>query len=380
MFVYFTRGGRSIIAIRKIHSNRSSNQLKGFRSRYSQIGIDIGSARIKMIQLCHKRGRLCLHCKTISPTPAETFSNGLLVNPDGLSKELARLKEKYRWHKNRINLCLGPQAFYLRRVRLPKMKAKEISKAMFWEVEKHFPLPAADAVFDFCPADSFTAEEKQTSDYLLAAVAKDTADKYTAAAAKAGFFSASLDIQPLALFRSLKGSNTGQESRLPEKKALRVILDTGFKHSIILITGGNQYLYYRSIKTGIDHFCRALLQGGETDYRSAYRKLYEKSPLEGKNLLSAADMFASKIGQSIAYWADQSECPETALYSMEFCGGGAFIPGLASHIEKKLSLKRFLYNPLSPITGSSLNKQPEIYREETLFPAAYGLALRGWFK
>ncbi len=380
MFVYFTRGGRPIIALRNIHSNRPSNQLKGFRSRYSQIGIDIGSARIKMIQLCHKRGRLSLHCRAISPTPAETFSDGLLVNPDGLSKELARLKEKYRWHKNKVNLCLGPQAFYLRRVRLPEMKAKEISKAMFWEVEKHFPLPAADAVFAFCPVDSFTAEKKQASEYLLAAVAKETADKYTAAAAKAGFFSASLDIQPLALFRSLKVCNTGQESWLPEKKPLRVILDTGFKQSIILIIGGNQFLYYRSIKTGIDHYCRALLQGGETNYRSAYRKLFEKSPLEGKNLLGAADKFASKIGQSLAYWADHSDYPEGALYSMEFCGGGAFVPGLASHIERTLTLKRFLYNPLSTVTGSSLNKQPDTYREETLFPAAYGLALRGWLK
>ncbi len=334
-----------------------------------------------MIQLRHKRGRIYLHSRAISPTPAETINNGHLVNPGVLSRELKRLKEKGRWHKNRVNLCLGPQAFYLRRVRLPKMKTKEIGKAMFWEVEKHFPLPAGEAVFDFCPAGGSGKDEEQTSDYLLAAAAKDTADKYTVAVVEAGFFTASLDILPLALSRSLRGSSAGQEgSRLSKKKTLRVILDTGFKNSVILITGDNQYLYSRSLKTGIDHFIQTLLRGGTTDYRSAYRKLYEKSPLEGKNLLQAADKFAAIIGHSIAYWADQSECPETVLYSIEFCGGGAFIPGLAAHIERKLSLQRYLYNPLSPFTGSSLNEQPEKFREETLFSAAYGLALRGWLR
>ncbi len=355
-------------------------------SRYSPIGIDIGSAQIKMIQFRQRRGRVNLHCQAISPTPAEVFEEGAINKPDLLIKALKRLKDKKRWHKNRANLCLGPRAFYLRKVRLPLMTEKERHKAMFWEVEKHFPLAAKEAVFDFCPAGSLTENGEQSGDYLLAAVAKDTADAYTAAAAGAGFLSASLEILPLTLFRSLQnsprvlGGSQKQERILGNRSALRVLLDIGFRDSSIVISRGSLYLYYRNIKTGIDHFCRTLLQSGCVNYRSAYQRVFENGPLESRGLLTAADHFSAKVGQSLAYWADQTECPSSALYSLEFCGGGAFIPGLASCIEQKLALKRCLYNPLAPVTGSGPGKQPEGRREAALYPAAHGLALRGWLK
>ncbi len=356
----------------------------GRPGRYSQIGIDIGSACIKMIQFRHSRGRISLYRKAISFTPAETFKDGNIINPALLAEELKRLKEKESWHKNKVNLCLNPQAFYLRRVKLPIMKDKEIQKALFWEVEKHFAIPAKEAIFDFCPAGELKVNGT-ACDYLLAAVSKNTADTYTSAAKEAGLVSASLEILPLTLCRSMQNSLQLQNFKrsinsTAKPAALKVLLDIGFSNSTIIIMHGSEYLFYRSIKKGIDHFCRALLKENSDNYRSSYQRVYEKASLKARGLLKAADQYASQVSQSLAYWADRSEYPVSTLYSIQFCGGGAFIPGLASHIEQTLSLKRYLYNPLAPLTGSKPGTQPDLYREESLFPAAHGLALRGWIK
>lgn len=337
-----------------------------------------------MIQFRHSRGSITLHCRAISATPNEVFEDGFIKNPDLLAEALKRLKEKESWHKNKVNLCLGPQAFYLRKVKLPLMKEKEIRKALFYEAEKHFPIPAKEAVFDFCPAGELCDNGKARA-YLLACVAKNTADAYTSTAKKAGFFSASLEILPLALCRSMQNSLPLQISKRPANQAVsltapQVLLDIGFSNSTILIMRGKEYLYYRSIKSGIDYFCTALLAEKNLDYRTAYRQVFESSPLEKRGLLKAAEQYASKVAQSLAYWSDRAENPASTLYSLQFCGGGAFIPGLASHIEKTLALKRYLYNPLAPLTGSKPKTQPEVYRQEALFPAAQGLALRGWIK
>ncbi len=356
-----------------------------YRRRYSPIGIDAGSAQIKMIQFRQNRGRIAVHCKALGPTDPEAYRDGMIVKPGPLIRELKRLKDTHRWHKNRVNLCLGPQAFYLRKVSLPQMTEAETCKAMFWEAENHFPLPASETVFDFCPADSEPLSGSEPRVYLLAATAKETADSFTAAVAAAGFQCVSLEILPLALLRSMQAGLQGRQEEggtdLPGGGTLlRVLIDIGHRSSTILIIRGRKYHFYRNLKFGTAHFTEALLQSSGESYPAAHRSLYEKKTLEAKGLLEAAGHFATKLEQSLSYAFDVPGHTEPALRSLEFCGGGAFIPGLATFVEQKLAVKRRLYNPLSAVSGSTLVGQPEVYREEALYPAAHGLALRGWLK
>lgn len=355
-----------------------------FRNRYSPIGIDIGSALIKAVQFSQTRGRVSLHCRAVVPTPGETFRDGAVIDPAPLAEALAKLRRKHRWHKNRAVFGLGAQFFYLRKALLPYMTGSELEKAMFWEVEKQFPLSAKTAVFSYCPAEPFNGK-KQPRQYLLAAAAKETSAAYTDAAARAGFFCVSLDVLPLALLRSVQFNSRFRSDQGPEIDSLskpepRALLDIGFKDSAILVSTENRYRFYRNIKTGTDHFCRALEEKVESGEPSALRRLYAGRSLREKGLLETADRFAERIGQSLAYWADQPDQRDHVLRGIEFCGGGAFIPGLAARIEQKLALKRLLYNPLAPFTGSSPEKQAARFREEVLFTAAHGLALRGWLK
>jgi len=332
-----------------------------------------------MIQLKNSRGRLELLSRAIIPTPVAAIEDGKITDPRQLIGALSQLKQKYRWHSNRINLCLGSQAFYIRRVKLPPLSDNETAKAMRWEIERHFPLTAEEAVLDYCPLNN--NPHPSAREYLLAAAPKETADSYADLVESAGFRLQALEILPLSLLRSYLNSEKTNHSKTDSKNApCRVLLDFGFKDSSILITRGSEYQLYRSLKTGIDHFCRTAIKGGCKDFQAAQRKIYARGTLAEKGLMEVADQLTSKIIQSFNYYTEDSSPSELVLHSLDICGGGAFIPGLATYLEQKTAIRPSLYNPLSSFTGSSLSRQPETFREEAFFPAAHGLALRGWIK
>lgn len=333
-----------------------------------------------MIQLRNSRGRLELCSRAITPTPVDTIEEGKIINPEPLIGALKMLQQKYSWHNNRINLCLGSPVFFIRRVKLPPLTDMEITKAMQWEIERHFPLKAGEAVFDYCQLEN-NNPHPSTREYLLTAAFQETADSYADLVESAGFRLQALEILPLSLLRSLLNRKIANQSQTAKKNApCRVMLDIGFKDSSILITRGSEYQLYRSLKTGIDHFCRAAIKNGCKNFQVAQRKLYARGTLGEKGLINIADQLASKIIQSFNYWAEDSTPSDLELSSLDICGGGAFIPGLAAYLEQKTAIRPSLYNPLSPFTGSCLSDQPETYREEAFFAAAHGLALRGWVK
>ncbi len=345
-----------------------------YRGRYSPIGLDLGSAFIKMLQLRRSGGGEAVHCLAAAPAPAGALKNGRISSPGLLAERLKQLRLKHPWHKNRVNICLGLQSFYLRRVKLPAMKEAERARAMRWEVEKHFPVSAEDAVFDYCPLES-EVSGALNGEYLLAAAAKDTADSYTETVASAGFIPAALEIEPISLLRALNSAayKTGRPLSL-----FRVLLNIGFERSALLVSCGGEYQFHRLLNTGLKHFYRSAAEKHGCSFNRAHRLVFSGKPLAERGLFPAAEQLAGQAAQSISYWFDQAGIPDVELHEFNLCGGGAFIPGLAAFLKNSFPVKPGIYDPL---TGLNINRPAEPggqTQRGALFAGAYGLALRGW--
>lgn len=352
-----------------------SASIGAFRSRYSPIGIDFGSAQIKIIQLCHHRGRIALYRKAIVPTPAGSVKDGRINKPEPLIDVLKKVRQSAGFNKNKANLALCSQSFFLRRVTLPPMKNAEIKKAMRWEVEKYFPLSSSEAVFDYCLIVKSAEMNNSSSDYLLAAAAKETADIYTTVAQKAGFYPASLEIEPLARFRALCLSGQADRDRANTCQAL---LNIGHGSTSLLIACGGSFQFYRNIKFGIDNLCRHVAESKSLNCHEAYQLIFSRGTLVERGLQEAAEELALEIGQSLSYWYEQSARTEPQMDEVKICGGGAAVPGLAAYIAGRLQLKARLFSPLPTGSVKCRSLTPKQKFEGALCTAAYGLALRGW--
>lgn len=369
----------------------SSRKTTTWRGKFSPVGLDLGSAMIKMVQLKKQRGIISVSNGFISRTPEGAFNNGELINPDLLARKIKAVFDQDSWQGSSINISLNPQAFYYRTVRMPRLEKEALRKAMYWEALQNFPLNEGEVVFDYCLLDTSTGNDNKPMEYILAAAMSKTANLYTRLSDQAGLNCCALEIEPLSLFRSFKSAQAGSVccgtnnslDKMQRNKP-NILIHIGFHNTTLLITGTNKLFFYRNIKIGTNKFIRAVQENQDCSARNAEKYIFNHQASAGKDLekalLDPGKQLTLKIEQGINLWLDQFGQADPGLHNLQFCGGGAFIPGLATAIARHLQLRHALYNPLIKIGDDSTNSENKAYRnrEKLFFPVAHGLALRGW--
>lgn len=366
---------------------RKKKKSAALRNKYSSIGLDLGSAMIKMIQLHNHKGKLSVNKSFIGRTPEGAFEAGVPANPDLLARKIRTVINTKGWHDIHVNLSLSPQAFSFRTVSLPLMGSRALNKAMYWEALQS--LPQADEeeiVFDYCLQNRFSANDNNERAYILAVTSKNTAEKYTAILDLAGLKCSALEVEPLSLFRSFNTANSRQNNLNETDPAIissrskpAALIFIGYYNSAVLVTGEDELLFYRSIKLGTYDFIRILQDMHMCSAGDAEKHLFNSTTAADKiMLIPVCKQLAMKIEQTLNTWLDQYGETEPVLQQLHFSGGGAFIPGLRVLIEKHLQVKQFLYNPLININLTGRKNGSAHNREDIFFPLAHGLALRGW--
>lgn len=352
------------------------------RGKYSPIGIDFGSGRVKMLQLKQQRGNFHVHDKCHFPMPLETTPNSLIAStadPHLLLEQLRQAKHNCNWRGNRACLSMDSRACYTRAISLPPLRTRELKEAVRWEVRKNFPFEIDNAVVSWAVLGNGSGPEQPGRRYLIASVQKTTADFYTAVAQKAGFKPVSLEIPLTALLRSVKLRPKGPD---PDASKYQLLVDCGFSSTLVLLTVKGTYCFHRVLNLGAGHFYRAATGGKKGDLKAALRLVHSRASLAEKGLMVEASRLARAISETLAYWSSLSHNDPVNPAVMEVSGGGILIPGLASYLYKELGLKPRLYNPVHLINSVRVENGTGSGNgfRETLYTTAHGLTLRGWLK
>lgn len=356
---------------------RNSNLNYKFRGCFSPIGIDIGSAQIKIVQLQKTSGRIALHCLANVSTPSGSISKGEIIDPEKLSTKLASIGSKLDLHGRQVNLCLGTGAYFSRLIKLPPLSQKELRKIVPWELEKHFPLTPAESVYDCCPSTFYPAKKTLLNSYLLAAAKKETADHLLGAIEQAGFKPLSLEVTSLALLRS---QHHLFEAQAKQKAKTTLILDIGFHCSTLLLVHNQGLHYHRLLKIGVADFINEAAGAADLNPGGVQQGLFNKRSANAISGTATAAALADQIGKSMAYWHDQSGLHNVEPEALILCGGGASLSGLAAYLAESLELEPKMFRFAGPGSRDSENGGYDRQENLPLFATAYGLALRGWLR
>ncbi|MDW7740194.1 MAG: pilus assembly protein PilM [Bacillota bacterium] len=339
--------------------------------RFSPIGIDLGSANVKAVQLRKKRNSITVQ-NTILPTPGGTITEGIIVKPDLLVERLKKLRIDNNWHKARVNLCLPPQVLYIRRVSLPRIKDKEITRAMQLELERNFSINPAEAVYDYCRLEPVDPDDNQ-QEFILAAAEKRIARSYIRVVKEAGFSANILEIQPFSLLRSMMPCI--KTSKAEDYSG--ILVDIGYQTTSIIIAAGSSYRFFRYLRTGSADFIETLADISGTDINQAGILLYKRKFTAEKKLMEKAESLAEQLQRTVTYWLEQNGNENITPNDLRICGGGAFIPGLAAVIGRRLAIRPKLHNSFRSDLYSTSNEKTTA-QISAFFATAHGLALRGW--
>lgn len=332
-----------------------------FSKQKTILGIDIGTSDIKIAQITHGGVNvldtygivnLSYHIDT------KTSEQAVLETANILKQLLAEARVTAK----KCVISLPNSAVFTSVIEMPKMSEKELNSSMEYEAKKYVPLPFSEVALSWSVVS--VNPSNNSVNVLLTAVPKQVRESYVKVFELAGINVEIIEIEALALIRSLISK--------PEENS--VIIDMGAK-----TTGIN------FVKQGFLHLTRNLNVGGDTitDRIAESLKISTLRAEQFKKDFGISESsfipeavkpvlvsIKNEVKQLISIYKSHGEVVNNIILA----GGGANIPGineffqdLGVPIETGDPLKKLSY----PASVEAVLKRYGLH-----LPIAIGLALR----
>jgi type IV pilus assembly protein PilM len=333
-----------------------------------RIGIDIGSASVKVVELApagKDRWKLLTAASMPSVEGGIVPGNNNLPAFSGAIKKLlaeAGIKSK------QVVAALPEEQISTHIVDMPLMSDPEIEQALQWQVEQYIPIPADRAVW------SHEVISRNTSsggvEVLLVAAAKSLVDAYSQVLEQAGLEVVALESELMAVARAELDANSG----------LALVVDIGAKSTDVGIVRAGQLLFARTIATAGDAFTRAIetTLGLDRMVAEQYKNVYgfSASHLEGKlqeAMKPVLAIIAAEIRKTIDFYVSKHVGESVRLVTLS--GGVAALPDVVSVLSGLLGIEVAVGNPFAKVILDPAQKKA-LTGNEPFYAVSIGLGMR----
>lgn len=333
-----------------------------------KIGIDIGSASIKLVELA-PLGKD--KWKLLAAASMPSYQGGIVGNMSNLapfSQALVKIIKESGAKSRRVVAALPEEQISSHVVEMPMMKEDEVRQALQWQVEQYIPIPAEKAVWSYQIIKKDTAGGGM--EVLLVAVAKNLVAAYTQVLEQAGLEVIALETELMATSRAVIGPNF----------PLSMIVDIGAKSTDLGVVRNGLMVFARTVPTAGEAFNRAIATtlGLDPAQAEQYKKTYGFLPnqLEGK-LSEAMRPVLNVIANEIKKTADfyVSKHPGETVKLITLSGGVALVPELVGALSGLIGVEVGVADPFSKITLDA-NQQKAMVGAGPFYVVSLGLAMR----
>jgi len=228
-----------------------------FARSVNPIGVDFGSDCLRLAQVAPAgQGEYKLIAAASADVP-----NHVRHDPAGrinffveTTKELLA-SGKFR---NR-QACLGLPAsmMFIQHLRMPKLDADAMRKALPWELRGKLPIDPSHALLRHIIAGDVFDGQEPKDEVIVMAAAKETVNAFLAAAARAKLDIVGMNVEPKAIVDCF----TNIYRRKSDENAMNCFVDIGCVATRCVIARGQEIYFARTIPVGGDHFSRATANG-----------------------------------------------------------------------------------------------------------------------
>jgi type IV pilus assembly protein PilM len=333
-----------------------------FSKRKSILGVDIGTANIKIAQVTHGE-KTTLDTYGIVNITYQLGGKNDAVAIEQMANTLRALIKKAGVTANRCVISFPNSAVFTSVIQLPKMDQRELSSAVEFEAKKYVPLALSEVDLSWTVTGE-AAGSKDLLQILLTAVPKQITKNYMSMFNLAGLQPEVGEIEALALIRSLIGS-------VPMNC---VIIDIGARSTGLNIIQGGFLRLSRNLNIGGDTITDKIAQALNVSIFRAeqFKKDFgiSNSTFIPDTVKPVLNLIKNEVKQLLTIYQSQSVSVEKIL----LVGGGSNLPGIAGFFED-LKIKVELGNPLMAV-GYAGDLEPVLKRYSLSLPIAIGLALR----
>jgi type IV pilus assembly protein PilM len=343
------------------------------RSRYSPIGVDIGSRSIKLVQLSRDGSRLVAAARIELPAPAEDAKPE--QQAERIADALARGLSDREFRGRDAVVCLCDRQLFLQNLRVAKQTGPQLDRLVAQEASSRIPYPIDETELRYVEAADVRQGDQTLREVIVFAVQRAVLQQSLKAIEQAKLNPVAVDVEPAALVRSY----AAQFRRDGDREARALLVHVGYARTAALVAQGNDLLFVKYIDIGGQHFDQAVARHLKMDAAKA-------TALRKHNGDRRAEMQDPEVARSIAealrpvmerLMNELAMC--VRYHSVTFRGqpivrivasGGEATPQFAEALAEHLDLKCELSDPFR-----SFPTVPNLGRKGQ-WDVAAGLAMR----
>lgn len=304
------------------------------REQNRLVGLDIGSASVKLVEL---RGSLPdLELKTIALVSVKND------DPDSTSERaVSMILDSNTLGSRRVAMSVSGPKVAVRDLRFPKMDPSEIQGAVRYEGSQVIAFDIDDCYVDYSILDS-EDETADTMDVLFVAAGKSTVDSRTRMLDALGLEPRVVGVDMLVLLEALV-----TRPHLPETVA---VLDVGASSTGIGITRAGFRPFIRDLDIAGDTYTEAISDSlgiplGEAETAKVAES--RRSSAVERVIQGVTGQLVGEIKRSLVYY--QTRGHGSKIERVFLCGGSSRLPGLADTVQEALGIPVELWSPINEV-------------------------------
>lgn len=332
------------------------------------VGLAIGSGVIQFAEVRWIHGNPELIAAGIEKIPANMVKDGCITDEETLVETLRRIWALHGVRGKHVVAALSGQSVLIRELLFPPMSDEELRQAIKWEIDKY--IPAADAekyYFDFAVLES--AKDLQSCRVLLVAAPLAMINRITRVLKAAGLKPVALDIEPLALQRTMKQANNAIVVDIDDECCKLTLFQQGFPlvARFIPFSGVRhaEVILPQTQETGLSK-----IEKRKTQYEDGLSAVFQQ------DVAMFVGVLAREIRRTIDYYQMQNR--DAFIDKIIVTGGRAQLGSVAANLAGLLpEIEVVVHSPVRSLQLSPSLSKERMQEIELPIAVAIGLALRG---
>ncbi|HBY74153.1 MAG TPA: hypothetical protein DEG44_05725 [Candidatus Kerfeldbacteria bacterium] len=366
----------------------------GLHGGQSYIGVDIGGASLKIVELKNEKGRPKLMTYGYIEKPSPVLKVESAEAKQKIIETLKKVMDKAKVGTNQIVAALPSYTVFSSVITLPEMKQKELDAAVHWEAKKIVPMPLEKMVLSYdeltnyedhehIPSQNGTSSEGQDANVaqlkstpkkykkiLLTAAPVDLVGHYVELFKMAGLNLVKLETEAFALERSLVGHD----------RAPVMIVDIGATTTSISVVVASVPVVNRSIDLGGQTITKTIASSLNVDVDRAEQFKRDfgliSSGVGGNQIPKRIEFMVSSVVNEIKYVLNLYHNQSPArIEKIVLTGGSAWLPNLPNYLTQILNTKVIIGDPWARVIYP-VDLKPVLTEIGPRMSIAVGLAMR----
>lgn len=297
------------------------------------VGVDVSDTSLKYIRFERAKKGLSLHSWGDLPIPDGVITQGVVKDPEALSRVIKEASDKAGTEC--IRLSLPEERAYLFEMKLKdRLSPREVRDAIEFHLEENVPLSPRDAEFDYSLLPHVGSGNEAA---VVTVFSRETVASYAEACERAKVIPLSFEVEAQALARAV----------IPEKNSSTyLIVDFGKTRTGIGIASEGLLQFTSTVDIGGKDLDAALARAYPSANHDELIRLKNdygvtistEEPAVREAIAPSIQSLKNEIAARISYWNARPEKSAHQIERVILCGGIANLSGLPASLGEMLAL------------------------------------------